>query len=643
MCGIAGSLDLRAHRSDEQMVAAMTDLISHRGPDDAGLLVAPPVTLGHRRLSILDLSPGGHQPMPSHDRRLWITYNGEIYNYKELAAELRGRGWSFATTCDTEVLLAAYQEWGVASLDRLNGMFAFAIWDRERKELFLARDRFGVKPLYYTTVEGRFRFASEIKALLLDPAVPRVANEPRVLDFLAYGFTDHTAETLFQGILQLPPGARLVVRPGRDAPEPVRWYEPRPADLNGTSPAAGLRERLVDAVALRLRSDVPVGTTLSGGLDSSSVTAIATMLRRQEGLEPAPTYSARAVDPLIDEGRYMEPVLAQTGAPNRAFTPREVDLLDHLDHVLWHMDEPFHSAAVYGNWKLSELARTGGVTVLLDGQGGDEALAGYEYLLYPGLFATLLRQGRLGTILREVRGRRALQGATPVQSLKEVVKLAFPAGVRATDPPAWLRTAALAPPPLPGPSLTAHHLYGLAVQPLPMYNHQLDRNTMSVALEARNPVLDYRIVECGLALRPEDHVRAGYTKWTLREAVRDLLPSDVVDRPRKQGFSTDETHWMRGALGDVMQQTFTGPALGSRPFIDRGLLVDELERHRRGENHHVPLWRAFIVERWFNLFIDPPTFTAPARHPSTPTTEHVAGASVIRLDERDELAATARG
>ncbi|MEP6811356.1 MAG: asparagine synthase (glutamine-hydrolyzing) [Actinomycetota bacterium] len=634
MCGIAGSLDLRARRSDEEMVASMTDLLSYRGPDDAGLLVDPPVTLGHRRLSILDLSPGGHQPMAGADGRLWITFNGEIYNYKELAVELRALGHVFRSSSDTEVLLAAYERWGVKALERLNGMFAFAIWDRARKELFCARDRFGVKPFYYTTVEGRFRFASEIKALLLDPAVVRVANEARVLDFLAYGYTDHTAETLFDGVLQLPPGSSLLVRTGLDAPEPEGWYEPRPVDLRGEPAAKALRERLVDAVALRLRSDVPVGTTLSGGLDSSSVTAIATMLRRAEGLDPAPTYSARAIDPLIDEGRYIAPMLERTGAPNRAFTPKEADLLDHLDHVLWHQDEPFHSAAVYGNWKLSELARTGGVTVILDGQGGDEALAGYEHLLYPGFFWTLLRRGKLRRALAEARRRRQLQGAPLVQSLKELVKLAFPARVRAAAAPAWLRPSAagrLMRPPLPGPTLLEHHLYGLMVQPLPMYNHQLDRNTMSVSLEARNPFLDYRVVECGLALRPEEHVRGGYTKWTLREAVRDLLPSEVVDRPKKQGFSTDESAWMRGGLGDVMLATFSSSTLDERPFLDRDKLLALLDRHRKGANHSTELWRAFIVERWHHLFIDPDVLGPPARHASTPTTSHTARGATVRI------------
>ena len=631
MCGIAGSFDLRGNRTpDEEIVAQMTDLLSHRGPDDAGMLVAPPVVLGHRRLSILDLSAAGHQPMSSPDGRLWITFNGEIYNFKELAADLEALGHEFHTTCDTEVLLAAYAEWGADALDRLNGMFAFAVWDRERHELFCARDRFAVKPLYYTVVDDRFRFASEIKALFVDEVVPRRANDARVTDFLAFGFTDHTSETLFDGILQLPPGSYLVVGQGVRVPKPTRWYKPAPADLGGAAPPDVLRERLVDAVALRLRSDVPVGTTVSGGLDSSAVTAIAAMLRRQDGLDPQQTFSSRCDDPRIDEWPFIEPVLELTGAPNTDNYPNEDDLLSNLDHLLWHMDEPFHTAAVFAQWKLSTLARSSGVTVLLDGQGGDEALAGYEYLLYPGLFFTSLTQGRFGRAITEARFRSRIQGTSLLHSVKEAIKVFLPARLRARRPPVWLRNASA--PPLPDRSLIAHHLYGLSTQPLPMYNHALDRNTMAVALEARNPFLDYRIVECGLALAPEDHVRRGYTKWTLREAVRSLLPGEVVDRKRKQGFATDESHWMRGRLGILMDEAFSSERLASRPYFDQTALQAQLDAHRGGENHAPELWRAFIVERWLQLFVDPTRLQPAERSEFSPTTSRSARDAVRYLE-----------
>ena len=223
MCGIAGMVDLRPGLpSAEAVVGRMTDTLSHRGPDDAGLLVDPPAVIGHRRLSVFDLSSAGHQPMATDDAALWITYNGEVYNHIELAAELRSRGHRFRSSCDTEVLLRAYEEWGAAALSRLNGDFAFAIWDRRRRTLFCARDRFGVKPFYYTVAGDRFRFANEIKALLVDGTVPRVPNDARVLDFLARALADHTTETMFEGIWQLPAGSYMLVTAEQGVGKPTK-------------------------------------------------------------------------------------------------------------------------------------------------------------------------------------------------------------------------------------------------------------------------------------------------------------------------------------------------------------------------------------------------------------------------------------
>lgn len=321
MCGIAGIVDLVPGLPvGESLVEAMTEALSHRGPDDAGILVDPPVLLGHRRLSILDLSDAGHQPMASDDLEVWITYNGEVYNYVELGRELRARGHRFRSSSDTEVLLRAYEEWGVHAFPRLNGDFALAIWDRRRRLLVCARDRLGVKPFYYSIAGGRFRFGSEIKALVMDAAVPRRPNEPRILDFLAHGLADHTNETMFEGIWQLPPGTLLTVSPDAGVSAPLRWYTFVPAPVEG-DPVETVRELVIDAVRLRLRSDVPVGTALSGGMDSSSVLSVAARLRRQEGREVPEAFSARCADPRLDEGRYARTVVRATGARHRQVLP----------------------------------------------------------------------------------------------------------------------------------------------------------------------------------------------------------------------------------------------------------------------------------------------------------------------------------
>jgi asparagine synthase (glutamine-hydrolysing) len=596
-----------------ELVARMTDVLAHRGPDDAGMFVEPPVVLGNRRLSILDLSPAGHQPMGSDDGRIWLTYNGEIYNYKELAQDLRRHGHRLRSSGDTEVLLHAYLEWGPDCLARLNGMFAFAIWDRSRHELFCARDRFGVKPFYYTTAADCFRFASEIKALLLDPAVERVPNDPRVLDFLVRGFADHTEETMFERIYQLPAGSYVWVSPTRGPGKPERWYRPQATDLDGRAPSEAVRELLTDAVSLRLRSDVPVGTMLSGGLDSSSITALASRLRRAEGVDPPESFTSRCRDPRIDESRYASEVVELTGSRNHEHFPDDRGLLRRLDQVLWHMDEPFHTAGLDSHGRLMEMARQHGIKVLLDGQGGDEAFLGYHFLLYPSIYFTLSRRGRVLKALRELAWRRRANGVSLTASVSEILRFALPHGMRARRRPAWLNPE-LELPPRPFPARTArdHQLFGLTVWPLPMYNHQEDRSSFSYSVEARNPFLDYRLVECGLGLGPADFLRNGLSKWVIREAMRDSLPPAIVDRPDKQGFTTDEADWLgRGPLRSEIESVFKSGVFAARPYAVPEVLLAMLNRHGNGEQHTAELWRPFIVERWLRLFIDPVSFRSP--------------------------------
>lgn len=571
----------------------MTDVLAHRGPDDEGLFAEGPVVLGHRRLSILDLSSAGHQPMAVDEGRLWLTYNGEVYNYVELAEELRELGHSFASSCDTEVLVHAYAEWGADCLARLNGMFSFAIWDGERGSLFCARDRFGIKPFYYTVAAGRFRFASEIKALLLDPSVAREPNEPRVRDFLARGLADHTGETMFAGILQLRPGHHMEVTPAGVGGQ-HRWYEPQ---LAGRPTPADVRAAVARSVGLRLRSDVPVGTCLSGGVDSSTVVALSAEQRRARGAEPPASFSARCDDPALDEGAYIGAVVERVASRHHEVTPNDDDLLASIDTILWHMDEPFHGPSVFGHWKVMQLARESGVTVLLDGQGGDEVFAGYHHL-YPAFVLDLARRGRLRRLWQELRARQRLQGYAIARSLLDAAKLLAPARLRGRDVPPWL-----ADPPRALRArrrLAAARRFDLEVSPLPAYLHHVDRNSMSFSLEARVPLLDYHVVETGLAAGGDDLVRNGRTKWILREAMRPLLPGEIVDRSDKQGFTVDHRAWLRGPLGRVLDETFASERMAARPFFHAERLSDALE-----DGSADAVWRSFMVERWLRLFVDP--------------------------------------
>jgi asparagine synthase (glutamine-hydrolysing) len=640
MCGIAGILDLeRTAASSEALVGAMLELIAHRGPDDAGVLVDGPCVLGHRRLSIIDLSPAGHQPMASADGRLWITYNGEVYNYLELRAALEELGRTFRTETDTEVLLQAYEEWGEGALDRLNGMFAFAIWDRQRQSLFCARDRFGVKPFYYAVAEGRFRFASEIKALFADPALSRAPNDERVLDYLAWSSVDHTSDTMFAAVSQLPAGSWLRVDEAAVGAA-ARWYVPRPRSLS--NPPEAVRGLLESAVELRLRSDVPVGVALSGGMDSSSVLAAAAAIERGRGGEIPESFSSRSSVQELDEFRYAEPLLESTGSRNSDHLPSGEELVEDMDSFLWHLDEPIHLPSAYAHRKLLELVRSRGIVVLLEGSGGDEALSGYHHVHYPAMLLSLLRTGRLTRFVREVRARREVLGVSYGRTARDILKLLVSYRLRPPRPPGWIRDPARVPRRArPTASLVSHQHFALERQPLPLHNRIGDRNSMALSIEARCPFLDFRLVEAGLGLDVPDLLQGGATKWVLREAMRDLLPAEIVDRATKQGFSADEIVWMHGPLGDDLGATFSSESFGRRPYFDQTRIMRLLGEHRAGTDHSAELWRAYSVEHWLRLFVDPPTLVAPARPAGAPDPVQLDPESIVRLDDAPAHALTA--
>lgn len=640
MCGIAGTLALDGRPADESLVASMLELIAHRGPDDAGMLIDGPCALGHRRLSIIDVSSAGHQPMPSADGRLWITYNGEVYNYKELRVSLEALGRRFRTETDTEVLLQAYEEWGERALERLNGMFAFAVWDRERASLFCARDRFGVKPFYYATASGCFVFASEIKALFANRQLPRVPNDDRVLDFLAWAVADHTSETMFEGVSQLPAGCFLEVDTRRGVGPPVRWYALQRRSVD--DPAAQVRRLLESAVDLRLRSDVPVGISLSGGMDSSSVLALAAARERARGRGAPASFSSRSSVPEVDEFRYTRALLATTGSPNAQSLPPGDEIVDEVDSLLWHLDEPVHGPTVYAHRRLLELVRRRGIVVLLDGSGGDETLSGYHHVHYPPMLLALLRSGRVVRFAGEVRARRTRLGVSYVRTAKDLLKLVLPTRARPPRPPRWLARPELVPDrPRSRSGLAHHQRFALERMPLPLYNRIGDRISMSLSIEMRNPFLDFRLVETGLSLDVPDLLHLGATKWVLREAMRDLLPPEIVDRLTKQGFTSDERIWMREAMGEDLERTFVSDSFRQRPYWVQSRVLELLHEHRRGIDNTSELWRAYAVERWLRLFVDAEELAAPAPSRDAPRPVPLTEEKIVRLGARPARAATA--
>jgi len=656
MCGIFGIWYLDGSPVDPAIVRRATTTLRHRGPDDEGYLLVdtaagrlreyggadtvpalrlPDISqahdghhdlaLGFRRLAIIDLSPAGHQPMSDADGHLWLIFNGEIYNYLELRAQLESLGHRFRTGTDTEVVLHAYAEWGPDCLRRFNGMWAFAIWDGRRRRLFCARDRFGIKPFYYFHDGRRFIFGSEIKALLCDPHVPREPNQARIYDYLALRHLNRTAETLFKGILQLPAAGYMLV--DESGIHISRYWDlppsaPRRSDREWLS---AFRDTLRDAVRLRLRSDVPVGSCLSGGLDSSSIVCLVNQLLLSEGGldvdtqigDRQKTFSSVYDYPGIEEERFIEAVVAQTNVESHRVTPQAQDLFTIAPRLIWHQGEPFGSTTIYSQWHVMELTRAAGVTVLLDGQGADEMLAGYSPY-YSSYLADLIRTGRLLSLWREWRPFPYHLGLRPratfIAALRKVaLRWSGRSRLRAAPlVPAWLNPD-LARHYAPErederrfPSILDQHLYNsLTRSSLPSLLHYEDHNSMAFSVEARVPYLDYRLVELSYQLPAHLKIHRGTTKVVLREAMRGLIPDIVRRRQDKLGFPTPGSWWFRDEVADEVEQI-----LRSRQFKERGYVQPEaalalLERHEAGQvQADRALWRMVCLELWARLYFD---------------------------------------
>jgi asparagine synthase (glutamine-hydrolysing) len=558
----------------------------------------------------------------------WLTYNGEIYNYVELRQDLQALGYTFRSEGDTEVLLAAYAAWGEDCLQRFNGMYAFALWDRRRRRLFCARDRFGIKPFYYYARDGFFAFASEIKALLAHPRIPARPHPQAVYAYLVNGAVDSGAEigeTFFADIHSLP--ARHALSLEADGTLRLWPYYDLSPNLDYPAPrfeaqAEAFGALMTDAVRLHLRSDVPLGSALSGGLDSSSlVLLINRLLQEENGVHQAQIGERQRVYCAVYEGErfnerpYMQAVIEATGAKATFTQPNAQKLAQDLEKLVWHQDEPMGATSVFAQYCVMEAARQDGVTVLLDGQGADETLAGYSFY-YGYLLAQALREGRFRAAYRQGRGALAHTSA-PLLTLLTAYNLA-PSWARMLGlklggrrwlshkplQPAWIQPdfrhgfAQVAPLKHQAFPTLAQKLYDDVFRSnLPTLLRYEDRNSMAFHIEARVPFLDYRLVEAAFHLPSEAHIRAGKTKALLRQAMRHTLPAPIQARRDKQGYTTPHQAWLE-ALTPRINAFFAGSPRSAAYLTPQALasLSGPQAAHMEG------VWRALNLEAWLCAF-----------------------------------------
>jgi asparagine synthase (glutamine-hydrolysing) len=596
MCGFVSYLcNLHPLENLRSRVVRACRLIEHRGPDDEAFYFTPEYCAGFRRLSIIDLSDAGRQPMADASGRFWVVFNGEIYNYKEVRSELIQLGHAFRTTGDTEVLLTAYMRWGQDCLSKVNGMFAFLIWDSVEKTLFGARDRFGEKPLFYSKSNKGIAFASEIKGIVPLIDQPVRYNESILADYLVEGKMDHSNETFFQGIQSVPAGHQLLVKDGQMKISAYWSLDTSESAFAGNSDDAVARflELFQDSIRLRLRSDVPIGTCLSGGMDSSAIVCMIAKMLGSENFATATRKTFTAHYQEFDETQQLDDVVRQAHCESFRISPKPENLAS-LKELLWYQDEPFMSYSVFASREVMRKAKQENVKVLVNGQGSDEVLAGYSKFLLAYL-RDLFRLGHFRALVHATQNERQFTGRNSLQSLlgiareeskRWVRRLAGAMGAkerlirrdRYNDQALVTQDFLLKQPALEfrtnvhesskAGNLKGWLLRSMFVDNLPLYLRVEDRNSMSFSLESRLPFLDHRIAEFVLGLPTEWLMKDGKNKWLLRQAMSDLVPSSVVQRKNKYGFPIPDAVWLTGYLRSEVEELIRSDALASRGIFD---------------------------------------------------------------------------
>ena len=606
MCGICGIIDFNGSKIPEIEIREMMSTIKHRGPDDNGVFFENHVGLGHLRLSIIDLSSDGHQPMLSDDNRYVVVYNGEIYNYIELKEELSSI-FDFKTNTDTEVLINAYRHWNKQCLDHFNGMFAFVIYDRKERSLFLARDRFGIKPFYYYLDQDKLVFASEIPAILSVLKNEPIPNELSIFDYLMFNRTDQSDSTFFRDIKKLQHGFYMDIS-GKEV-KLTKWYKLEEKVGNPFLTPREFKDTLSSSIGLRLRSDVPVGVCLSGGLDSSSIVSILLNDYQKTDLK---TFSAVFPDAKeINESSYIHEYDDELS--NMYFTePSGVDLYDDLSSFLNAHYEPVPATSIYAQFKVMELAKDK-VVVTLDGQGADEQLAGYHYF-FGTYFKYLLTNFMFFKLINETSHYLALHKST--YGLQMLSYFMLPSAIKslvAFKKRGYINKSFLNE--YKNLSSVPNDLYStnsLKNGLLDHFEYKLehllkweDRNSMWFSLEARVPFLDHRLVERTLALPPEMIINEGQTKQILRQSLGNLLPETIRNRNDKIGFWANEEQWFRSQpFKDFIYDILHSNSFKHRGYIDYEKAIKIYEKHLDGSvDASQEIWKWINLELWFQKFL----------------------------------------
>ena len=604
MCGITGIINKNNKPVDKLLTKKVNNLISHRGPDDEGFYHGNNFAFGHRRLSILDLSQDGHQPMHYQDRYT-ITYNGEVYNYIELKNELEKEGYSFHSNTDTEVILAAYDKWGESCVNKFNGMWSFALFDSKKNNIFCSRDRFGIKPFYYTEVANKFIFGSEIKQLL-EFHPNNIVNKSILIDYLVTRFEDYNNDTFFEGVKRLPQSHNLIYDLNNHSYEIKRYYQ---ISFNDDIEKYTLDEsvkkykaELERAVEYRLRSDVKVGTCLSGGLDSSSVASIAAKKYNQESKEKFTAIHVKSSQGSTDESYYAD-IVAKNANINLVFTePTAIDVKNIIDEVIFTQEEPFAYMDVFMQYFVMKKAREEGCTVMLDGQGGDETLLGYGKY-YPSMYYSIFKKEGLLLAFKSIFNSRKNNSKMRMSWILKYTLGSFFPNIRKKY--LKFKTSFMKK---NNNTFSILNKIGNSyfnirdLQTLEIYSTNLplllryeDKNSMRHSIETRLPFIDYKTLETALSINSKHKVYEGWSKFILRQSVIGVIPEEAIWRKNKLGFNPPESSWFNEISND-METAVRNSSILSEICSMKKLMSKYSKMH-----NHLK-WRLYNIAMWEKIY-----------------------------------------